>query len=78
VGAVPDLVHAGRNGDVFAAGDVPALATILRTMIADQSLRVRMGQNSREMISGWNYDKCVVGVKAALESLSRKAKHKCA
>ena len=67
VGATGDLVREGKNGFVFPAGDVDALADRLRTLLADAELRRKMGAESRRMIAEWGYDQDVAAVLAALE-----------
>jgi glycosyltransferase involved in cell wall biosynthesis len=67
VGAVPDLVHHGDNGFLYPAGDVSTLAGYLETLLADNRLRARMGERSLELIGDWDLDRCVAGVRAALE-----------
>jgi glycosyltransferase involved in cell wall biosynthesis len=68
IGCVPDLVHDGRNGRIFPAGNIVALAEALRPLIADAALRRRMGQASRDIIAGWSYAECEAGLAAALAS----------
>ena len=51
IGCVPDLVRDGRNGRVFPAGNIAALAEALSSLIVDTAPRERMGQASREIIS---------------------------
>ena len=70
IGAVADLVRPGQNGFPFKAGDVRGLMSALRTLISDQTLRERMSAESRTIISGWNYDRCVEGLRHALRRVS--------
>lgn len=66
VGCVADLVHHQRNGLVFPAGDVAALAGCLREAFAD-AVRLRAwGAASREIISGYSYRQVTEGLLAAL------------
>jgi glycosyltransferase involved in cell wall biosynthesis len=69
IGCVPDLVRDGRNGCVFPAGDVAALADALRPLIVDPALREETGKASREIISRWSYDECEAGLAAALAAV---------
>jgi glycosyltransferase involved in cell wall biosynthesis len=69
IGCVPDLVHDGRNGRSFPAGDVPGLVDALRPMLTDPELRRRMGQTSRDIIARWSYAECRAGLRAALASV---------
>ncbi len=66
IGCVPDLVRDFRNGRVFPAGNITALAEALSPLIADAALRERMGKTSREIISRWSYAECETGLSAAL------------
>jgi len=54
--ALPHLVRPGRNGLLFPPGDVDALATSLRTLLADETTRRRMGAASREIVAGHSLD----------------------
>jgi glycosyltransferase involved in cell wall biosynthesis len=69
IGCVPDLVHDGRNGHTFPAGDVFGLADVLRPMLEDPELRQRMGAASRDIIALWSYAECRTGLRAALASV---------
>jgi glycosyltransferase involved in cell wall biosynthesis len=69
IGCVPDLVHDGRNGSTFAAGDVCGLAEALRPVLRDPELRWRMGAASRDIIAAWSYAECRDGLRAALASV---------
>lgn len=69
IGAVPDLVRHGYNGFTFPAGDVEQLAVHLRALITDEGMRRSMGERSLEIIRGWDFERCVRGLFAALESL---------
>ena len=72
IGCVPDLVRDGRNGRIFPAGNITALADALRPLIADAALRERMGQASRDIISRWSYAECEAGLSAALAAVGRR------
>ncbi len=69
VGCVPDLVRDGHNGLLMQAGDVASLVTALRRLLTNESERVAMGRNSLEIIRGWGYERCRLGVIAAKEHL---------
>lgn len=69
IGAAPDLVKDGYNGFTFQAGNVEELVQHLRSLISNPSLRQQMGEHSLTLISEWNYERCVRGIRAALESL---------
>jgi glycosyltransferase involved in cell wall biosynthesis len=65
-GAIGDIASEGENTLIFKPGDVEALAAHLDRLIEDPSLRTRMARRSREIISGWNYERGVEGVREAL------------
>lgn len=66
VGCVPDLVKDGVNGYHIKAGDIGSLAMALDKLLADESLRQRMGAASLSIMSGWSYEQCRQGITAAL------------
>ena len=67
VGCVADLVHHRRNGLVFPAGDVAALAACLGEAFADAARLRAWGEASREIIAGYGYRQVTEGLLAALE-----------
>lgn len=68
-GAVGDIAQEGENTLTFSPGDVEALKSHLDRLVDDPELRSRMAQRSREIISGWSYERGVEGVREALRSL---------
>ncbi len=66
VGCAADLVHAGINGQTFAAGNVRALANALHPILVDRETRKRMSAASCAIISRWSYAECAAGLQAAL------------
>ncbi len=54
VGAKFDLVLPDENGYVFPAGDVDALAGILRKILPDPEKRARMGAAARRRMETWS------------------------
>jgi glycosyltransferase involved in cell wall biosynthesis len=73
VGAAPDLVDPGGNGWVFEHGDVAALAGCLRQAITGAEL-ARMGRRSLEIVSRWDYNADLAGLRAALAAVCRGQK----
>jgi glycosyltransferase involved in cell wall biosynthesis len=72
VGAAYDLLRDGENGFLVPADDVGAAADALRTLAADPELRRRMGERSRALVRGWDYDSSVEAFAAAVrEAISR-------
>jgi len=66
VGAAPDLVQDGVNGFVVPVGDVATLANRLRRVTTDEALARRMGAQSLQRISRWNFEADVAGLRQAL------------
>ncbi|WP_051340347.1 glycosyltransferase family 4 protein [Azospirillum halopraeferens] len=66
VGSGHDLIRQGENGYRFPTGDAPALAAALSDILADPERARRMGQLSRDIISGWDFDADVRGLRTAL------------
>lgn len=50
VGGNPELIEDGRNGILFAANDVDALAQRLAHIVADAELRTRLGASARACV----------------------------
>jgi glycosyltransferase involved in cell wall biosynthesis len=73
VGCVPDLVHDGRNGRTFSAGNIGQLTDALRSLLTDPALRRCMGRASRQIIKRWSYAECQAGLRAALVSAGLRA-----
>jgi glycosyltransferase involved in cell wall biosynthesis len=69
IGCAPDLVHDGRNGRTFCAGNLGELTDAIRPLLTDPELRRRMGRTSRDIIAHWSYAECRVGLRAALASV---------
>jgi glycosyltransferase involved in cell wall biosynthesis len=67
VGAARDLVREGENGFTFCARDVRGLSEGLGELLSDESVRDRMGQRSREIISGWGIKETAAGIRGALD-----------
>lgn len=47
-GGLPEVVQEGVTGLLAPVGDVPALATAMRTLLGDDALRLKMGAAARE------------------------------
>ena len=72
IGAVPDLVRQGENGFAFESGNEDELVDYMRRLLGSSERRKLMGVQSRKIISHWDYERCVLGVRTALESVSRQ------
>lgn len=56
-GSEPEFINNGDNGLLVRAGDMEALATALRSLISDPSLRQRLGKQARQDFQDkHNYD----------------------
>ena len=71
IGSVTDLVGDGDNGMVFDAGDLDGFVAALRPVVSDPARRAQMGARSLERIAAWNYDRCVAGLRAAVDATVR-------
>lgn len=54
--ALPHLVEHGRNGWLYAPGDVQELAGYLATLLGDRAMRRRMGRESEAIVSRHTLD----------------------
>jgi glycosyltransferase involved in cell wall biosynthesis len=66
-----DIVRHGENGIVFPVGDIDALAAALDNLVENGELRTRMAARSREIIDTWDFRADVMGLRRALQSLTR-------
>jgi glycosyltransferase involved in cell wall biosynthesis len=72
VGARFDLVRPGENGYVFPAGDVEALAAILRQILPDPEKRTRMSAAARHRMETWSPREYADGVVRAVQLAGKK------
>jgi glycosyltransferase involved in cell wall biosynthesis len=72
VGARFDLVRPGENGFVFPAGNVEALAAILRQSLPDMETRARLGAAARRRMETWSPREYVDGVVHAVNVAAKK------
>ncbi|HKK23745.1 MAG TPA: glycosyltransferase family 4 protein, partial [Pseudohaliea sp.] len=56
LGGIPDQVESGRNGLLFAPGDVHAQAEAMLALACDEASRRRMGAAARETAAGFDSD----------------------
>jgi glycosyltransferase involved in cell wall biosynthesis len=59
VGAAHDLLEVGQNGLLVPPDDVSATAQALRELAADETMRLRFGQRSRQIMEEWGYARSV-------------------
>ena len=67
VGAAHDLLRSGENGVLVPSDDVPATTAALRELASDESLRLRFGARSRELVGDWGYSSSVEGFTRLLD-----------
>ena len=72
VGCQPDLVTDGVEGCVFPVGDVKALTDALRRVLTVPGAAEAMGQRGQKRISEWSYEHDIVGLRRALEQVTRR------
>jgi glycosyltransferase involved in cell wall biosynthesis len=68
VGCAQDLIQPYRNGLVFPAGDVSALATCLKEAFSDRERLQMWGEESRNIVTNYSYQQTTQGLKQALKS----------
>ena len=75
VGARFDLVRADENGYIFAAGDVDALAAILREILPNAEKRGRMGAAACRRMETWSPREYVEHVVRAIDQVAKNEIH---
>ncbi len=70
VGCAADLVHHGRNGYVFPAGDDAALAGALEPLLASAERRRTFGLASRQIIEEFSIERAADGVVRAAAAVA--------
>ncbi len=66
VGCAQDLIQPYRNGLIFPAGDVSALAATLKEAVSDRDRLSAWGKESRTIIDNYSYAQTTEGLKKAL------------
>ncbi len=72
VGSQRDLITSGMEGEVFPAGDIEALASALRRMLANPETAQQMGQRALERIRTWDFEEDIRGLRHALAAVTGK------
>lgn len=73
VGSARNLVDNGVTGDVFACGDVPGLARLIRDYSRESSSLQAMGVAARKRVhSDYNFERVVDGAMAAIATVAGK------
>lgn len=73
VGCTQDLIQPYRNGLIFPAGDVSALANCLKEAFSDRKRLQSWGYESRNIVSNYSYQQTTQGLKEALKFLGALA-----
>ena len=71
VGSRFDLVTDGREGCVFPAGDVEALAAALRRVLSLPATAAEMGRRARKRVDAWSFEQDVAGLQEAIAYVTR-------
>jgi glycosyltransferase involved in cell wall biosynthesis len=72
VGSHADLVIQGETGYVYPVGDVRALCSALRHVLATPETAAQMGEAARQRMATWSFEQDVQGLRAALAHSTRK------
>jgi len=75
VGCGLDLVKQRKNGLIFPAGDISALAAALREAFAEPEQLTALGLHSREIIQNYSYARAAEGLRAATEAIKKSKKY---
>jgi glycosyltransferase involved in cell wall biosynthesis len=71
-GCQPDLITDGVEGCVFPVGDVDALASVLRKVLATPETAAQMGQRGLERIQKWSFEEDIQSLRQALAYTTRR------
>ncbi len=66
IGCAQDLIHPYRNGLIFPAGDVSALAACLKEAFSDTERLKMWGEESRKIVGNYSYAQTTQGLRKAL------------
>lgn len=69
VGCAQDLIQPYRNGLIFPAGDVSALATCLKEAFSDRKRLQMWGEESFNIVTDYSYKQTTQGLKKSLRSI---------
>lgn len=69
VGCAQDLIQPYRNGLIFSAGDVSALATCIKEAFSVRERLQMWGEESLKIVSNYSYQQTTHGLKQALKYL---------
>ena len=65
VGCAQDLIHPNRNGLVFPAGNISALANCLKKALSNREKLGKWGEESRKIIMNYSYIQATQGLREA-------------
>ena len=65
-----DLIHPNRNGLVFPAGNISALANCLQKTFSDREQLKQWGEESRKIITNYSYVQATQGLRNAITYLN--------
>lgn len=71
VKTVSDLVRDGNSGFIYPVGDFQELAKYLEKILADEKLRLRLGQNAYNTVSKWSFEEDIKGIIRALDYVTK-------
>jgi glycosyltransferase involved in cell wall biosynthesis len=71
-GCQPDLITDGIEGCVFPVGDVDALASALRKVLATPETAAQMGKRGLERIQKWSFEEDIQSLRQALAYTTHK------
>jgi glycosyltransferase involved in cell wall biosynthesis len=72
VGTAHDLVKDGKNGFVVKVGDIDLIAEKIDFLNKNRKELVRMGNNSFDIVEGWNFKEDVNGILGAIDYITEK------
>jgi phosphatidylinositol alpha-1,6-mannosyltransferase len=70
-GGIPDAVRNGETGILVDSTDLSAVVAVVRSLLADRELRIRLGDGGRRAVEGYfNWDRVTADVRRTGEELS--------
>ena len=72
VGTANDLIKDGENGFVVKVGDVDLISERIDFLNKNRKELLRMGNNSFDIVEGWNFKEDVKGILDAIDYITEK------
>ena len=72
VGTAHDLVKDGKNGFLVKVGDIDLIAEKIDFLNKNRKELIRMGNNSFDIVEGWNFKEDVKGILDAIDCITEK------